>query len=108
MKLKEFLKLDKKKLMFFIFGCLFVLALEQQMWWSLILFNHGSFHNDWWIFISEDVKSWEENGVLNVLYTADVKSATLVYNIWTVLIIVGLGFICLSAIIWIYDRVKKK
>jgi hypothetical protein len=107
MKWKEFLKLDKKKLVFFVFGCLFVLALEQQGWWSLILFNHGEFHNDWWIFISEDVKSWEEDGMLKVLYTADVNSARLVYNIWTVLLIIGVIFFSLSIAIWIYEKVRK-
>jgi hypothetical protein len=107
-KIKEYLRLDKKKFLFFVFGCLFVLALEQQGWWGLILFNHGEFHNDWWIFISEDVKSWEEAGMLKVLYTASAGSAMLVYNIWTVLIIIGVGFFCLSAAIAIYDKVKRR
>jgi len=108
MNWKEFLKLDKKKILFFLFGCLFALALEQQMWWSLVLFNHGNFHNDWWIFISEDVSSSEENGQLKVLYTTDVNSARLVYNIWTLLVIIGLIFILSSALIWIYSKVRKK
>lgn len=107
MKAKEFLKLDKKKFFFFVLGCFFAIALEQQGWWSLVLYNQGEFHNDWWIIISEDIKSWQEGGNLKVLYSTESQQAILAYNIWNVILTVTSILILLSVLISIYNRVKK-
>jgi hypothetical protein len=107
MKIKELLKLNKGKIFFFVLGCIFALAWEQQGWWNLILFNHGEFHNDWWIIISEDIKSWEDGGNLNVLYSAKTQQALLSYNIWSIILTIASILILLSILISIYTRVKK-
>ncbi len=107
MKIKEFLKLDRRKFFFFILGCLFAIALEQQGWWSLILFKQGEFHNDWWMIISEDIKSWQDGNNLKVLYTTKTQQATLAYNIWNIILAVTSILILLSILILIYGKVKK-
>jgi len=107
MKIKEFLKLDKKKIFFFILGCIFAIALEQQGWWSLILFKQGDSHNDWWILISEDINSWQDGENLNVLYTTKTQQATLAYNIWNVILVITSIIILLSVLISAYNKVKK-
>lgn len=107
MKIKEFLKLDKRKIFFFILGCLFTIALEQQGWWSLILFKQGEFHNDWWILISEDINSWQDGNDLKVLYTTKTQQATLAYNIWNVILAIASILILSSVLISVYKKVKK-
>ena len=77
------------------------------MWWSFIISKRGEFHNDWWVFISEDIKSWEEDGVLKVLYTTDLESAGFVCNIWTFIVIICLMILIVASIIAIYDKFIK-
>jgi hypothetical protein len=107
MKIKEFLKLSKGKIFFFVLGCIFALAWEQQGWWKFIIFNRGEFHNDWWMLISEDIKPWEESGILKVLYSTRSQQALLVYNIWTIILSIASALILLSILISIYMRVRK-
>ena len=107
MRIKGFLKLNKEKIFFFVLGCAFALAWEQQSWWHLTLFNHGEFHNDWWIIISEDIKSWEDGDNLNVLYSTKTQQAVLSYNIWNIILSIASILILLSISISIYSRVKK-
>jgi len=78
------------------------------MWWSFIISKRGEFHNDWWVFISEDIKSWEEDGVLKVLYTTDLESANFVYNIWTGIAVLCLIIVILACIMCIYSKFIKR
>lgn len=106
-KIKELLKLDKKSFLFFCIGCILALSIEQQGWWSMLLFKQGEFHNDWWMIISENIKIWKEGGTLNALYTTEYSSGLKSYYIWTAAMIVSLLVLLLSVAILIYKKVKK-
>jgi len=98
-------KLYMKKIIFaflFLFlGALFAVSLEQLLWWQSIIFNRQEIQNDWWIFISEKIKASEQNEVLSVLYTTNIKEARFVYNFWIAIFLIALILIVL---LLIYQR----
>ena len=81
------MKIDKKSLAFLLLGALIAISSEQLLWWNLII-SKNEFHNDFWILISEDIKSFQEGSKLTVVYSTDINQANLVLNIWKVLLVV--------------------
>ncbi|MFH0711314.1 MAG: hypothetical protein V1944_01935 [Candidatus Aenigmatarchaeota archaeon] len=81
------MNIDKRNLAFLFLGALIAISAEQLLWWDLIV-SERTIHNDFWILISEDVKSFEEGSKLNVIYTTDASQARLVFNIWEVLLVI--------------------
>jgi len=84
------MKIDKKYFVFLFFGALIALSLEQMGWWQLIVSNPGKVHNDFWILISEDINTSQQESNLNVLYSTNLKQANLVLNIWKILLVISL------------------
>ncbi|MBS3055206.1 MAG: hypothetical protein J4452_01810 [Candidatus Aenigmarchaeota archaeon] len=89
--------IERKNLIFLFLGALIAISLEQFLWWDLII-SQKTVHNDFWILISEDVKSYQEGSKLDVLYSTDINQANLVLNIWKILVVIpviGLGVLIL-------------
>lgn len=82
------MKIDKKSLMFLFLGSLIAISLEQFLWWDLII-SQKEVHNDFWVLISEDVKSFQQGSKLMVLYSTDINQANLVLNIWKILLVIS-------------------
>jgi hypothetical protein len=84
------MKLDKKYLVFLFLGALMAISIEQMGWWQLIISNPGKIHNDFWILISEDINTSQQESNLNVLYSTNLQQASLVLNIWRILLFISL------------------
>ena len=83
------MKIDKKSLAFLFLGALIAISIEQMGWWQLIISNPGKVHNDFWILISEDINTSQQGSKLSVLYSTEVAQASLVLNIWKILLVIS-------------------
>ena len=93
------MKIDKKFLVFLALGAFIAISVEQLLWWNAILAKN-TIHNDFWMIISEDMKSYQEGSKLMVLYSTDINQANLVLNIWKILLVISL----LSLTVLIYRK----
>lgn len=91
------MRFDKKYLYFLFLGALISLSIEQALWWSLII-SQKTVHNDFWILISEDIKSIQEGLKLVVLYSTDMNQAKLVLNIWEILLVISVVSLCILVV----------
>lgn len=91
------MRFDKKYLYFLFLGALISLSIEQALWWSLII-SQKTVHNDFWILISEDIKSIQEGSKLVVLYSTDMNQAKLVLNIWEILLVISVVSLCILVV----------
>jgi len=83
------MRIDKKSLVFFILGALLAISIEQLMWWNLLI-SKSEMHNDFWIIISEDIKSFQEGSKLKAIYSTDIGQAGLILNIWKILFVISI------------------
>jgi hypothetical protein len=83
------MKLNKSNLAFLFLGALIAISVEQLMWWNLII-SQKSLHNDFWILISEDIKSFQQGSKLVVNYSTDINQANFVLNIWKILLLISI------------------
>lgn len=81
---------NKKYFVFLILGALIAISFEQLGWWSLIISNPGTIHNNFWILISEDINTSQKGSTLQVLYSTDINQANLVFNIWETLLVISI------------------
>jgi hypothetical protein len=84
------MKFDKKYLVFLFLGAVIAISIEQLGWWQLIISNPGKIHNDFWILISEDINTSQQETNLNVLYSTNLNQANLVLNIWKILLAISI------------------
>jgi len=71
-------------------GALIALSMEQSGWWNLIISNPSKVHNDFWVLISEDINTSEQNMNLVVNYSTNINQANLVFNIWKSLLVISI------------------
>jgi hypothetical protein len=84
------MKFRKKDILFLFLGALIAISAEQLGWWNLIISNPGKVHNDFWILISEDINTSEQNMNLVVNYSTNINQANLVFNIWKILLVISI------------------